>query len=78
MRRIEGSRRKWTALLGVVALASIAWFTMDGVGVEQAHIGWFTVDAPKIRLATVLIILSFGLRIVLMDCFRPHDSAEKK
>jgi len=45
----------------------VAWFTMDSVAGDQAHIAWFTVDAPKIRLAVVLIILSFALRILLMD-----------
>jgi hypothetical protein len=67
MQRIEGATRKWVALAAVVALAGVAWFTMDGVAGEQARIAWFTVDAPKIRLAVVLIILSFGLRILLMD-----------
>jgi hypothetical protein len=66
MRRLEGRARKWTALAAVLALAAVAWFTMDGIPGEQAHIAWFTVDAPKIRLAVVLIILSFALRIVLM------------
>jgi hypothetical protein len=67
MRRIEGNARKWVALAGVLILAAVAWFTMDGIAAETAQVGWFTVDAPKIRVAVVLIILSFGLRILLID-----------
>ena len=66
MARLQGESRKWVALAAVVALAALAWFTMDGVAGEQARIAWFTVDAPKIRLAVVLVILSFGLRILLI------------
>jgi hypothetical protein len=66
MTRLEGASRKWAALAAVVALAALAWFTMDSTGGEHVRIAWFTVDAPKMRLAAVLIILSFGLRIWLI------------
>jgi len=67
MRKLEGQRRKWTALAAVFGLAVLAWFTMDSGGTEQAKLAWFVVDAGKIRAAAVLIVLSFAARILLMD-----------
>ena len=73
MKRLEGRTRKWVALAGVLVVAAVAWFTMGTAGSvaggqpESAHVGWFVLDAEKIRLGAVLIILSFGLRILLMD-----------
>jgi hypothetical protein len=78
--RLEGKQRKWVALGAVLALAAVAWFTMDGGGAgEAAHVGWFTIDAAKMRVAAVLIILSFGFRILLMERLsgrQPGDEAE--
>jgi small neutral amino acid transporter SnatA (MarC family) len=72
---VQGKTRKRVALGAVLVLAVLAWFTMDvGGTAEQAHVGWFTVDSNKIRIAAVLIILSFGFRIVLMERLSARDA----
>ena len=76
-RRLQGKSRKWMALAAVVAVAAAAWFTMDGGSSESAHVGWFVLDAAKVRIGTVLIILSFAVRILLMDRLSGRDAADE-
>jgi hypothetical protein len=49
---------------------------MDGDSPESAKVGWFVLDSAKIRAGAVLIVLSFGVRILLMDRFAARDAKD--
>ena len=74
--RVEGRKRKWLATAALVGLALVAWFTMDASGAESMQLFRWSVTNQQVRLGVVVIVLSFVLRIWLIER-RPRGGDEE-
>jgi hypothetical protein len=63
----DGRKRKWLATAALLGLALLAWFTMDASTGETMQIFRWDVSAQQVRVAVVVIVLSFALRIWLIE-----------
>jgi hypothetical protein len=57
--QLSGARRKYAALAGLAAIASLAWFTLD---------------PGRIRLVVMILLGGFAVRVALTALAR-HDEA---
>ena len=74
--RVEGRKRKWLATAALVGLELVAWFTMDASGAESMQLFRWSVTNQQVRLGVVVIVLSFVLRIWLIER-RPRGGDEE-
>jgi hypothetical protein len=72
----DGRKRKWLATAALLGLALLAWFTMDASTAESMQIFRWDVSAQQVRVGVVVIVLSFVLRIWLIER-RPRDGDGK-
>jgi hypothetical protein len=60
--QLTGAKRKYAALAGLAAIATLAWFTMD---------------PGKMRLLVVILLGGFALRIALTALTRHDEPVEE-